>query len=216
MYAIIRTGGKQAKVREGDVIDVERLRAEGEVTFTPLLFVGDDGTVISDREGLKKVRVVGRIVGGSTGPKVDIFKYKAKTGYRRRQGHRQKYTTVEVTAIEAPGTKPAAKAKAEPAAEEPAAPAGTAAEKAPASEPAAATATTTKPAAAKAKTTKSTTTEKASPGGKAASEEPAKPSAKRSSKSTSTTKKSTSTTKKSTTTTKKTSTAKKPASKKES
>lgn len=113
MYAIIRTGGKQAKVREGDVIDVERLRAEGEVTFTPLLFVGDDGTVISDRDGLKEVRVVGKILGGSAGPKVDIFKYKSKTGYRRRQGHRQKYTTVEVTAIEAPGVQRAEKA-AEP------------------------------------------------------------------------------------------------------
>jgi large subunit ribosomal protein L21 len=189
MYAIIRTGGKQAKVREGDVIDVERVRAEGEVTFTPLLFVGDDGTVISDREGLKQVRVTGRIVGGSAGPKVDIFKYKAKTGYRRRQGHRQKYTTVEVTAIEAPGVKRSEKPKTDEAAEEPAA-----AEKAPA-----------RPAAAsKAKTTgtRSAATKKASAGETASSEGAAKAPAKRSSKST--------------TTTTKTSTAKKPASKKES
>jgi large subunit ribosomal protein L21 len=210
MYAIIRTGGKQAKVREGDVIDVERLRAEGEVTFTPLLFVGDDGTVISDRESLKQVRVVGRILGGSAGPKVDIFKYKAKTGYRRRQGHRQKYTTVEVTAIEAPGAKRTE--KADEAAEESAAASGKTAEKSPAS----------KPAASKPKTSASTTTKKASAGA-AASEEATKTPAKRSSKSTTatkkpttTTKKSTTTTKKSTTTTKKTSTAKKPASKKES
>jgi len=116
MYAIIRTGGKQAKVQEGDVIDVERLRGEDEVTFTPLLVVGDDGTVVSARDELKKAKVTAKIVGGASGPKVDIFKYKAKTGYRRRQGHRQKYTTIEVTKIEAPGVKGAAKpaAKAAP------------------------------------------------------------------------------------------------------
>ena len=114
MYAIIRTGGKQAKVHEGDVIDVERLRAEDEVTFTPLLVVGDDGTVVSNRDDLKKAKVTAKVVGDAAGPKVDIFKYKAKTGYRRRQGHRQKYTTIEVTKIEAPGvsSKPAAKKSA--------------------------------------------------------------------------------------------------------
>jgi large subunit ribosomal protein L21 len=136
MYAIIRTGGKQAKVREGDVIDVERLRAEGEVTFTPTLLVADDGTVISARDELKACRVVARVVGESAGPKIDIFKYKAKTGYRRRQGHRQKYTTIEVTGIEVPGTpKQGAKAAEKPV---PAAEEATAVEEAKAAEEAAA------------------------------------------------------------------------------
>lgn len=102
MYAIIRTGGKQAKVREGDVIDVEHLRAEGEVGFTPLLLVDDAGTVFSHRDALKDARVIARVMGESAGPKVDLFKYKSKTGYRRHQGHRQRYTTLEVVRIDLP------------------------------------------------------------------------------------------------------------------
>jgi large subunit ribosomal protein L21 len=102
MYAIIRTGGKQAKVREGDVIDVEILRAEGDIEFTPLLVVDGKGKVYSGREQLKTAKVKAKVVGESAGDKVDIFKYKAKTGYRRRQGHRQRYTTIEVTKIQPP------------------------------------------------------------------------------------------------------------------
>jgi large subunit ribosomal protein L21 len=143
MYAIIRTGGKQAKVREGDVIDVERLRAEGEVSFTPLLVVDDAGGVFSHREVLKGARVVARIVGESTGPKVDLFKYKSKTGYRRHAGHRQRYTTLEVIRIDAPeGAKRRAAAerraaKAQPEVEAPAtaAPAEPAAKPKPAAKP---------------------------------------------------------------------------------
>lgn len=100
MYAIIRTGGKQAKVREGDVLDVERLRGDGEVTFTPLLIVGEDGSVVSGRKALEKASVTAKVVGPAQGPKIDAFKYKAKTGYRRRYGHRQKYTRIEVTKID--------------------------------------------------------------------------------------------------------------------
>ncbi len=105
MYAIIRTGGKQAKVREGDVIDVERIKAgTEEVTFTPLLLVNEDGTVVSDRESLDKTAVTAEVVGEHRGEKIEVFKYKNKTGYRRRQGHRQTYTTIKVTAITGPGS----------------------------------------------------------------------------------------------------------------
>ncbi len=112
MYAIIRTGGKQAKVRQGDVIDVERIKSEnGEITFTPLLIVAEDGTVVSSRDALEAATVTAEIVGEAKGPKIDIFKYKNKTGYRRRQGHRQKYTTIKVTAINGPAASSKKKAK---------------------------------------------------------------------------------------------------------
>ena len=110
MYAIIRTGGKQMKVAEGDVIDVELLRAEGNVEFTPLLVVDGKGKVHSGRSKLKTATVTAKVVGTSAGDKVDVFKYKNKTGYRRRSGHRQKYTTLEITKIKPPtAKKPAAK-----------------------------------------------------------------------------------------------------------
>lgn len=105
MYAIIRAGGKQAKVHEGDVLDVERIKGTDKVSYTPLLIVGDDGAVISDKDALGKATVTAEILGESAGPKIDIFKYKNKTGYRRRQGHRQKYTKIKVTKIKAGGTK---------------------------------------------------------------------------------------------------------------
>jgi len=115
MYAIIRTGGKQAKVREGDVIDVERLRAEGEVTFTPVLVVDGKGKVFSGREQLSTATVTARVIGESAGEKIEIFKYKAKTGYRKRGGHRQKYTQIEVLQIQPP--KAAKAVAAEPKAD---------------------------------------------------------------------------------------------------
>ncbi|MCB1247221.1 MAG: 50S ribosomal protein L21 [Acidimicrobiia bacterium] len=117
MYAIIRAGGKQAKVREGDVIDVERIKGDDTVSYTPLLIVGDDGSVISDASVLSKSSVTAEILGESKGPKIDIFKYKNKTGYRRRQGHRQKYTTIKVTSIKAAGASKKKTSKPEAVAE---------------------------------------------------------------------------------------------------
>jgi large subunit ribosomal protein L21 len=99
MYAIIRAGGKQSKVSEGDVIDIERLKQTGDVTFTPLLIVKDDGTVISDAKKLEKAKVTAEVVGEHRGEKIEVFKYKNKTGYRRSAGHRQTYTTIKVKKI---------------------------------------------------------------------------------------------------------------------
>jgi large subunit ribosomal protein L21 len=130
MYAIIRTGGKQTKVRPGDVIDVELLKTDDEnVTFTPLLVVDDSGATISDRTVLAKATVSAKVLGEGKGDKIDIFKYKNKTGYSRRLGHRQRYTSLEVTDIALP--KGAAKA-----APKKAAPKKAAAKKAAAAEPA--------------------------------------------------------------------------------
>jgi large subunit ribosomal protein L21 len=120
MYAIIRTGGKQAKVRPGDVIDVELLKTDDEnVTFVPLLVVDDSGSTITDRTVLADATVTAKVLGEVKGEKIDIFKYKNKTGYRRRMGHRQRYTSLEVTDIALPkGAAKAAAKKAAPAAAE--------------------------------------------------------------------------------------------------
>ena len=120
MYAVIKTGGRQAKVREGDVLDVQRLRSEGEVSFEPVLVVGDDGSVVSGRDDLAKASVKAQVIGENRGKKVDVFHYRNKSGYRKSAGHRQTYTRVEITEISAPGLKKAA-AKTEEAADEPAA-----------------------------------------------------------------------------------------------
>lgn len=115
MYAIIKSGGKQAKVAPGDVIDVERLKgAVDEVEFTPLFVVDDDGNSVSGRDALGGIKVRAKVLGEVKGDKIDIFKYKNKTGYRRRQGHRQRYTQLEITSIDMPKAKKSAK-KAEPA-----------------------------------------------------------------------------------------------------
>jgi large subunit ribosomal protein L21 len=163
MYAIIRAGGKQSKVQSGDVLDIERVKGdETELTFEPLLVVDDEGNAVSDLTELAKASVQAKILGESHGPKIDIFKYKNKTGYSRRQGHRQKYTRIEITEIKLPGAKKAATKKAG-SDDKPAATKASAAKK-----PAASQASTAKkPAATKAATSKASSTKKASTAKKA-------------------------------------------------
>jgi len=98
MYAVIRTGGKQYRVAEGERLDVERLEGDGELTFQPVLVVDGD-TVVAAAGDLAGVAVKGRVVGTAKGPKITGFTYKNKTNQRRHWGHRQKYSTIEITSI---------------------------------------------------------------------------------------------------------------------
>jgi large subunit ribosomal protein L21 len=100
VYAVIKTGGKQERVEEGQTLAVELLpAAEGdEVTFEPVLVV-DGETVLSRRDELSAARVSARVIGATKGPKVRGFTYKPKTRARRSWGHRQHYTTIEITGI---------------------------------------------------------------------------------------------------------------------
>ena len=166
MYAIIRAGGKQAKVQSGDVIEIERVKGDAEeLTFAPLLVVDDKGNAVSDRDQLAKASVTAKVLGEAQGPKIDIFKYKNKSGNRRHQGHRQKYTRIEITGIDLPGSKTKASAAKTTAAKEESAPAAKApAKTAGAKTPAAKTASAKAPAktaAAKTPAAKSAKTAKA-------------------------------------------------------
>ena len=120
MYAIIRAGGKQHKVAKGDVIEVEYVKGTDEtVEFVPLLVVDDKGKTRSAKSDLANARVTAKVVGESKGPKVDIMKFRNKTGYRRHTGHRQRYTTLEISDIKlTAGRTKKTEDKAAPAAEE--------------------------------------------------------------------------------------------------
>ena len=123
MYAVIRTGGKQHKVKPGDVIEAEYLHGEGEtVTFQPLLVVDDEGKTHVGKEAERAV-VTAKILGEQKGDKVHVFKYKSKSGYARHRGHRQLMTLIEIAEVKLGATRkaPARKAevKAEVKAEEP-------------------------------------------------------------------------------------------------
>lgn len=117
MYAIIETGGKQYKVQAGDQIRVEKLNVEdgGAVVFDKVLAAGEGADIKIGAPYLEGVTVEGTAVESGKGDKVIIFKYKAKKDYRKKQGHRQPYTLVEITSVA--GEKAAPKAAA-PAAEE--------------------------------------------------------------------------------------------------
>lgn len=100
MYAIVRSGGKQQKVAVGDVIEIDRVPDRpGESMALPAVLLVDGETVTSDRDSLAKVSVTVEVVEATLGPKITIVKFKNKTGYRKRQGHRQRYTRVKVTDI---------------------------------------------------------------------------------------------------------------------
>ena len=103
MYAIIKTGGKQYKVAEGEVIYVEKLDAEaGEaVTFDEVLAVVTDGDVKVGKPIVEGAKVTGKVEAQGKDKKILVFKYKAKSNYRRRQGHRQPFTKVVIEKIEA-------------------------------------------------------------------------------------------------------------------
>ncbi|AEQ07116.1 50S ribosomal protein L21 [Corynebacterium pseudotuberculosis 258] len=100
MYAIVKTGGKQYKVAEGDFVKVEKIEGEpgSSVALTPVLLV-DGANVTTKAADLAKVSVNAEIVEHTKGPKIKILNYKNKTGYKKRQGHRQKLTVIKVTGI---------------------------------------------------------------------------------------------------------------------
>jgi large subunit ribosomal protein L21 len=160
MYAVIETGGKQYKVEKGTALLVDRLPAkEGEkVSLRPVMFRGEEA--VADSAGLEKVKVEATVSEHLRGPKVKVFKYKPKKGYRRRAGQRSELTRLDVTEVRMLSRKPAAQ-KTSAASERPAA----------AKKPAAARkpATAKKPAAPKKPasrrtSSKRTTTKKASDG----------------------------------------------------
>ena len=103
MYAIIKTGGKQYRVSEGDVITIEKLTAgEGDVvTFDEVLTVVKDGEVVVGKPVVAGAKVTAKVEAQGKGRKILVFKYKAKSNYPRRKGHRQPFTKVVIEKIEA-------------------------------------------------------------------------------------------------------------------
>ena len=98
-YAIVKTGGKQYRVEEGQTLLVERLTADegSTVALEPLLLSGDKP--VFDKNGLSKVKVEARVLGHERGPKLTVMKFKPKQGYKRKNGHRQELTRLEITGI---------------------------------------------------------------------------------------------------------------------
>ncbi|MGQ0668089.1 MAG: 50S ribosomal protein L21 [Actinomycetota bacterium] len=117
MYAVIKTGGKQQKVKTGDVIEVEHLTTEGEtVTFRPILVVDDEGKTHFGKDAEKAV-VTAKTLGDQKGEKIRVFRYKPKTGSAKRQGHRQLMTLLEISEVSLGAKKPATKKTAAATAE---------------------------------------------------------------------------------------------------
>lgn len=113
MYAIIESCGKQYKVTEGDVVFFEKLDAEEgkKITFDKVMLVSEDGKVQVGNPYVKGVKVEGKVVAHGKAKKIIVFKMKAKANYRRRYGHRQPYTKVEITSIKIAAKKATAEKK---------------------------------------------------------------------------------------------------------
>ena len=104
MYAVIRAGGKQYKVAEGDVIQIEKVDGDSKtLEFEPLLVVDDKGNTTSGPSDLAGAKVSAEVLGEEKGVKVKVFKYKNKSRYRRTTGHRQRYTAIRIAGISASG-----------------------------------------------------------------------------------------------------------------
>jgi large subunit ribosomal protein L21 len=103
MYAIIKTGGKQYKVAEGDILNVEKLNAEkgAEVVFDEVLAIVNDGEVTVGKPFINGAKVTATVEEQGKGEKILVFKYRAKVNYRKRMGHRQPYTAVKISGIQA-------------------------------------------------------------------------------------------------------------------
>jgi large subunit ribosomal protein L21 len=100
MYAIVKTGGKQYKVAVGDVLEIEKLNlADGAEVNLPALLLVDGAAVTHDADKLAAVSVTAEVLAQTKGPKIKIHKFKNKTGYHQRMGHRQKLTQIKVTGI---------------------------------------------------------------------------------------------------------------------
>ena len=101
MYAVIQTGGKQYRVQQGDVIYVEKIDAQADetVTFDKVLLVGEGESVKVGTPAVEGAKVQGKVLAQVKGQKIIVYKYKAKKNERKKQGHRQPYTKVEITAI---------------------------------------------------------------------------------------------------------------------
>ena len=114
MYAVIKTGGKQYKVKEGDVITVEKIKKQAgeKVVFDEVLMIGEGKKIEIGTPYLDAAKVYGYVVENGKGDKVIIYKYKAKKDYRKKQGHRQPYSMVEITGINE--DKPRPEKKEEP------------------------------------------------------------------------------------------------------
>ena len=109
MYAIVKTGGKQHKVAVGDELEVERgVGAVGASVSLPAVLLVDAGAVTTGADALAKVSVTAEVLAETKGPKIKMIKYKNKTGYRKRQGHRQHLLMLKVTSISNDGTPAAA------------------------------------------------------------------------------------------------------------